>query len=430
MKIVYFTIIAAGFLLSACTSVQVSKAPEFSCSPDITVAKEYRRTPGATATEAPIFQEDDQQAVALLSCTNLSGNHTIRWEWSSNGLPYYTTREIPFNSPERTFKRTATASHSINIRGERAAEKTGEWQVRAYLDGSIIGQKSFTISADADLIDQVKNLPYSQSDAKRHALVIGIEKYNETVPAKYADRDALLMKEFFIRRYGIPERNITLLINDKATLGSIRNMVENKLQSIGKNDTLFIYYSGHGTAVPDREGNGVAIPYIIPSDGDPNSPETTAYPLQQFYESLNKLRAKNVVVFLDSCFSGVTGRSSEGKIALAQGIKAVEFPIIKDPLQFSQKVIGISSSEDRQISNSAEKERYGLFTMLLVKEQLKESNPLMADGKVTVGTLFDHVKESVTDASLQRYGRSRAQTPTMRPQQNDERRNLLLWSKQ
>jgi hypothetical protein len=391
------------------------------------IAKEFRSVPGSPVTE---FQDDDQQAVALLSCSNLSGKHTIRWEWYSNGLPYQITREVPFSSPENTFKRTATASHSVNIRGERAADKAGNWQVRAYLDGDLLGEKAFSITAEADLMEQVRKMPQGHVDSKRHALIIGIEKYSETVPAKYADRDALLMKEFFIRRYGVPERNITSLINEEATLSRIRNMVENKLQAIGKNDTLFVYYSGHGTAVPDKEGNGVAIPYIIPNDGDPNSPATTSYPLQTFYESLNKLRAKNVVVFLDSCFSGVTGRSAQGKVALAQGIKAIEFPIVKDPLQFSQKVIGISSSEDRQISNSAEKERYGLFTMHLVKEQLKDSNVLMADGKLTVGKLFDHVKETVNDASLKLYGLSRAQTPTMRLQQNDERRNLLLWSKE
>lgn len=429
MNLIYLSALTVTLLLSACTTVQVSKTPAFSCSPDIIVAKEIRGAAGISSNYSVTFKDDDQQAVALLSCNNLSGKHTVRWEWHVNGLPYQITREVPFSSPERTFKRTATASHAINIRGERAAEKAGEWQVRAYLDGELVGQKSFAINGEADLIDQVKNIPQGHTDPKRYALIIGIEKYSETVPAKYADRDALLMKEFFLRRYGVPEGNITLMINEQATLGRIRGMVENKLQALGKNDTLFVYYSGHGTAVPDREGNGSAIPYIIPTDGDPNSPVTTAYPLQQFYESLNKLRAKNVVVFLDSCFSGVTGRSSQGKVALAQGVKAIEFPIIKNPLQSSKKVIGISSSEDRQISNSAEKERYGLFTMHLVKDQIKDSNPLMAEGKLTVGMLFDHVKETVNDASMKLYGLSRAQTPTMRLQQDDERRNLLLWSK-
>jgi hypothetical protein len=427
----YFSVLAAALLLSACTTVQVSKPPAFSCSPDIVVTKELRTVPKVTATETTSFLEEDPQAVALLSCSNLSGKHTVRWEWYANGLPYLISREAPFNSPERSFVRDATASHSVNIRGERAAEKPGDWQIRAYLDGALIGQKNFTITAELDLIEQVKKLPVAQPDYSRHALIIGIEKYSETVPAKYADRDALLMKEFFNHRYGVPERNITTLINEEATLNRIRNIVENKLQALGKNDTLFVYYSGHGTAVPDREGNGAAIPYIIPNDGDPNNPASTAYPLQQFYESLNKLRANNVVVFLDSCFSGVTGRtSSHDKVALATGVKAVEFPIIKDPLLFSEKVIGISSSESRQISNNAEKERHGLFTTHLVKEQIKNNTPMMTGGTVTVGKLFDQVKETVNDASLKLYGLSRIQTPTMHPEKGDERLNLRLWSRQ
>jgi hypothetical protein len=311
----YFSLLAAILLLSACTTVQVSKPPDFSCSPEIVVSKDSRCTVPATGGSTT-FLDDDHQAVARLSCSNLHGSHTVRWEWYANGLPYQISREVPFSSPERTFKRSAAMSHAININGEAAAEKTGNWQVRAYLDGKLIGEKKFTIATEPDLIEQVRKLPQMQSDAKRHALIIGIEKYSETVSAKYADRDALLMKEFFIRRYGVPERNVTLMMNEQATLGRMRGMVENRLQALGKDDTLFIYYSGHGTAVPDRDGNSAAVPYIIP------------------------------------------------------------------------------------------------------------------DGTVTVGKLFDQIKETVNDASLKLYGLSRAQTPTMRPQKDDERRNLLLWSKE
>ena len=154
-------------MLSACTTVQVGKPPAFSCSPDIMVAKEFRNEPDFSAAESTTFQEDDRQAVALLSCSNLSGKHTVRWEWYANGLPYQITREVPFNSPEKTFKRTATASHAVNIHGEHAAETTGNWQVRAYLDGQLIGEKSFSISAEVDLIDQVRKIPLGQPDHKR-----------------------------------------------------------------------------------------------------------------------------------------------------------------------------------------------------------------------------------------------------------------------
>ncbi len=48
--------------------------------------------------------------------------------------------------------------------------------------------------------------------------------------------------------------------------------------------------------------------YIVPYEGHPDFP-SKLYPLKRLYESLNKLPAKDVIVMLDSCFSGAKGRS-------------------------------------------------------------------------------------------------------------------------
>ena len=60
-----------------------------------------------------------------------------------------------------------------------------------------------------------------------------------------------------------------------------------------------VYLSGHGA--PDPK-SGAA--YIVPWDGDPNFLETTAYPVSRLYQKLGALKAREIVVALDSCFSG------------------------------------------------------------------------------------------------------------------------------
>ena len=65
---------------------------------------------------------------------------------------------------------------------------------------------------------------------------------------------------------------------------------------------MFIYYSGHG-APNTKTGDA----YLVPYDGDPSFIEQTGYPLKKLYESLNKLQAKEIIVALDSCFSGAEG---------------------------------------------------------------------------------------------------------------------------
>jgi len=42
----------------------------------------------------------------------------------------------------------------------------------------------------------------------------------------------------------------------------------------------------------------------VPYDGNPSFIDQTGYPLKRLYESLSKLNAKEIIVALDSCFSG------------------------------------------------------------------------------------------------------------------------------
>ena len=50
------------------------------------------------------------------------------------------------------------------------------------------------------------------------ALIFGIEKYNQTPAASYANKDAQYFYEYAKKVFGIPEQNIELLIDEKASL--------------------------------------------------------------------------------------------------------------------------------------------------------------------------------------------------------------------
>ncbi len=104
---------------------------------------------------------------------------------------------------------------------------------------------------------------------------------------------------------GFPQRNIVSLIGPKATKTGLIKELETWLpRNVGPNSTVFVYYSGHGA--PDvKSGRS----YLVPWDGDPLFLDDTAYPVDRLYQKLGELKAKRVIVALDSCFSGLGGRT-------------------------------------------------------------------------------------------------------------------------
>jgi uncharacterized caspase-like protein len=64
---------------------------------------------------------------------------------------------------------------------------------------------------------------------------------------------------------GFQPRNITFLINEKATKTDIEKSIEGWLKNKARTDSrVIVYYSGHG-APETNKGDA----YIVPYDGDP-----------------------------------------------------------------------------------------------------------------------------------------------------------------
>jgi hypothetical protein len=415
-------------LLPACSTVEVRKAPEFSCSDSIQLSRVlYGGAPDASGLTTA-FSEADREVVARLACTNLVNGHSVTWKWyQPDGTLYTASEPTQLAVATGNYVPAAQISHRISVSGEAAAPLEGSWEVRAFLDNSTIATKRFTLAKLPDLLELVRSYRPVPLDYRKYAIVIGIETYTETTAARFAARDALVMQELFMRRFGVPEKNIISLVNEKATLGAIRNQLGNKLHGLPEDATLYVFYSGHGAPTPPKEGDNHGTPYIIPYDGNPTGLDQTGLSLQDFYSALNKLPAANIFVFLDSCFSGTTtGRYAEGRVALASGVKAVQM-YIKDPALVSPKVVSFSSSQNDQLSNSSERDKMGLFTSQFVRSLVSPESPLTNKTTVTVAEMFDYLKQGVQSESLRTWGLSRKQTPTLRMLQLEERSGMSVF---
>jgi hypothetical protein len=238
--------------------------------------------------------------------------------------------------------------------------------------------------AAAALKSDVDTPLYKVSEnADNYAVVIGIEHYSDIPEAEFAEHDAAAVRDH-LAALGFPQRNIVSLIGAKATKTGLIKELETWLpQNVNSNSTVFVYYSGHGA--PDvKSGRS----YLVPWDGDPQFLDDTAYPVERLYQKLGELKAKRVIVALDSCFSGVGGRS-----VLAKGLRPLVNQVPSEPA--AGKVVSLTATGANQAAGAEPSQGHGLFTYYLLRGL--NGDAADKDGRVTLASLYSSLAPRVRD---------------------------------
>ena len=251
----------------------------------------------------------------------------------------------------------------------------------------------------------IDEIPTIMVEPRRNAfaVVIGIENYRSLPKSDYSGKDAALVKSY-LKVLGYPERNIDVMTDEKATRTDIEKSLEAWLPNRTKKDsTVIVYFSGHGAPEPST---GEA--YIVPYDGDPNYLSVTGYPLKRLYERLGKLEAKEIIVVLDSCFSGAGGRS-----VLAKGARPLVMIAATGGLSSNMAVM--TATQGSQISTSSPEKGHGVFTYYFLKA-IKEGNKTLAE-------IYENIKPQVEDEAKQLNVQ---QSPSINPDVERLRGRFLL----
>jgi hypothetical protein len=167
-----------------------------------------------------------------------------------------------------------------------------------------------------------QNARLSEDNADSIAVVIGNKNYRQTVSVDFAHNDADAMRDFLIRSLGFRGSNIFVLKD--ATFIDFYEMFGNERSPSGRlwdavkhgRANVFVYFSGHW--VPDLQ---TRQPFLLPSDGDPRQAER-GFPLDTLYRNLEQVKRKvgpngQVIVMIDACFTGETGRRGESLLAVS-----------------------------------------------------------------------------------------------------------------
>ena len=213
------------------------------------------------------------------------------------------------------------------------------------------------------------------------ALIIGINQYKQNTSVEFADLSALAFEDLAVSTLGIPKENVITLLNDEATSGQLKAKIELVKELADSNGNLYVYFAGHG--VPGKDGNTYVLPNDMSADSIHLEPNLQ---LSNIYSKLAKSQAKNVFVFMDSCFSG---KDDKGEL-LYKGVA----PILKRNTEKSvdNKLTVLTAGGANDFANDYKEQNQRLFSYYLIKE--------LSQGKTDLGEVYAVIKNKIKRTSL------------------------------
>jgi|GEM_PF-1151239 len=238
-------------------------------------------------------------------------------------------------------------------------------------------------------------------EGKRYAVLIANQDYADgsgisdlQTPVGDAEALARVLSE----RYGfqteleLPQGGTLDLFLKNAGQRETGLLMDQLSQAIGERDSVIVFYAGHG----EYEERGSA--YWLPADAVANA-YSTYIDAGDITRALNRMRAKNVLLISDSCYSGMLLRSTH---------QDAEMPGNEDRLRMLQRLadkrsrIVISSGLNEPVLDSGGDDGHSVFADALLRA-LREPD----ESAFSARELFNKVVSRVTALA--------SQTPDFRP---------------
>ena len=237
--------------------------------------------------------------------------------------------------------------------------------------------------------------------ANRWAIIVGISEYEDArLNLTWANRDAQKLYELIQTPAGggfEPER-IELLIDGKATTAAVTRALRTFLKKPAREDVVLLYFACHGTPDIDRPN----ITYLLTHDTDPDDVSGTALPMREIDLSLQEnLLAEKVVIIADTCHSASIGNAG-GRRDAGNDAGAIN-AYLEKVSQAHGGVALLTSAESNETAREGKQwgDGHGVFTHFLLRGLQGEADGYgrPKDGVVSVGELFDYVRDNVKRAT-------------------------------
>jgi len=227
--------------------------------------------------------------------------------------------------------------------------------------------------------------------SKKWAILIGVKDYQHMQSLHYCDRDMQQLGDVLTQCGGHLPENVVHVggQNSSPTRKTIIDTLETFFRQVEPGDKLVFAFSGHGTV---RNGAG----YLVPADGDPESPATTCVPIALVHDYLRKTKEVTKIVIIDACHSGSAKGAKSPTPADFLGSEGTYELLSCGALQ--------ESWEDRDLDGG-----HGVFSHFLAQGLLGladlRSNGGNGDECVTFDEAYKYVHSQVPDYTLAKFKR-------------------------
>ncbi len=239
------------------------------------------------------------------------------------------------------------------------------------------------------------------------ALTIGIGAYQHLSPLTKSPTDAQDIADLLVQQCGYPAAQVAALTDAEATKAAINAKLEWLARRATENDTVVIFFSGHGA---QRLGGFDPGEYLCPVETDSYNLRASAISNDEFSTALRALRAKKIVVFFDACHSGGVGDIKDAEYQMKGGLSSQQY----EQLAKGEGRVIIASCKPDEVSWELKGMRNGLFTHYLL-EGLRGA---AADdvGEVSILDLFQYTAKQMKARGKELDG---TQTPWIKAETED-----------
>lgn len=246
----------------------------------------------------------------------------------------------------------------------------------------VAGHNSFTAyafnnenvkSSDATLV--VNGAESLKRPATAYILAVGVNRYsNQDYNLKYAVADAqefaseVKRRQEALKRYGQVE--VIPLSDSEATKANIMDRLTRLTSRVQPEDTLMVYFAGHGTAQHNRF-------YLIPHDLGYEGPRTSlnepglqvilAHSISdlELEQAFEKIDAGQILLVIDACNSGQALEAAEKRRGPMNSKGLAQ-------MAYEKGMYVLTAAQSYQAAQEAAKLGHGYLTYALVEQGLKQ----------------------------------------------------------
>ncbi|MCQ2299629.1 MAG: caspase family protein [Bacteroidales bacterium] len=353
----------------------------------------------------PVLFNGEKVRMSLLQSEGINNNAQLAWVRVLGVRDFIENNIQPLHSTNNHFSYEAFCTPEV-----------GSLYRRCTIHITVHDAWSETISSMSENMttydDHVDiNIPTTANtnNGNTYALIIANENYGTPFPTcKYAANDGKVMRDYFTKTLGIPERHVKVLNN--ATKGEFKTNGIDWLKDIitaeKGNANIILYYAGHGLS--DGDYNAYLLPCGINtssikswsgkknqgvktqlSKGDTKALLSQCISIDTLCNWFNRVQAKGFTFIIDAGFDGFT-RTGDTLVNIQHTSGRIK------GMRIRSEIVLFTAADVNKTAYCFDAQKHGFLTYFMLREFKHKK------GDITYGEMFRNIEKFVGyESSLQ-----------------------------